>query len=76
MTETTIIIVLFGYILAREVFFMYSTNKLVNKIMSHSFYDYQRSLTVGKPEPKKDQIPNDEDPPEDIGALSGIGINW
>lgn len=73
MSETLIIGFLFVYIAVREIFFMYSTHKLVNKIMSHSFYDYQKSVQAGKPVPEK-MVIKDLDEGEDFGALQGFGI--
>lgn len=73
MTENAIVLLLVLYIVARESFFLYSTHKLVNKIMSHNYHDYQQSAQVRKTEPKAPTFA----PPEfedDLGILQGIGI--
>ena len=73
MTEPVIIGLLLLYIITREVFFLYSTHKLINKIMSHNFHDYQQSLTSAKAVPAQ-PTPQPEDEPEDLGVLDGFGI--
>jgi hypothetical protein len=59
----------------RELVFLFTTQKLVNKLMSRSFYDYQQAVKVGsdkKSEPKPGKI--DDDEPEDLHTLDGIGV--
>jgi hypothetical protein len=73
MTAQSIILGLVAYILFREIFFLYSTQKLINKIMSRSFFDYQQGLRVGKTEEGiggKVQ----EDLADDLSTLNGIGV--
>ena len=73
MTQVSVIVLLVFYIICREVFFLYSTHKMINKIMSHNFHDYQQSVNVRpiKHEPLKLQP---EDQAEDLGSLEGFGI--
>jgi hypothetical protein len=66
-------LVLLGYILVSHLFFLYATHKFINKIMSHSFYDYQQAVKVGKKEVVKKELLSEEEP-EDLGTLQGIGI--
>jgi len=72
--ESTIIIGLLAYILCRECFFLYSTQKLVNKIMCKSFYDYQQANRVGKTQEGLNPGRVQEDLSEDLGSLEGIGL--
>ena len=74
MTETIIIALLLAYIVIRELVFLYSTHKLLNKLMSHNFHDYTQSLTLAKEAPQAPQIKIDDDEQEDLGTLHGIGV--
>jgi hypothetical protein len=74
MTQNAVILILVLYIVARETFFLYSTHKMVNKIMSHNFHDYQQSLHTGKPVQPIQSKPVADEEPEDIGYLAGMGI--
>ncbi len=74
MTQNTVIIILLLYILAREAFFLYSTHKFVNKIMSHNFHDYSQSIANEKPRPQSPAQFVPEDLEEDLGSLDGIGV--
>ena len=73
MTEATVIALLVLYIVGRESFFLYSTHKLVNKIMSHNYHDYQQSAQVGKTKPQP-AFKVQDDMEDDLGILEGIGI--
>ena len=60
---------LFGYLVVREVYFLYSTHKLINKLMSRNYYDYmitQKATRTVEKEPK----PETPDTPEDFGAMN------
>lgn len=74
MTETAVILLLVVYIVAREAFFLYSTHKFVNKIMSHNFHDYQQSVKAGNALPAPKTVQLEEEPEEDLGVLQGLGI--
>ena len=70
--EDKIIYGLVGYCLLRELFYLYSVQKLVNKLMSRSYYEYNQAV---KFEPQKPQMKfKEEDEVEDLGVLSGIGV--
>lgn len=72
MSESQIILFLIFYIFVREVFFLYSTQKFVNKIMSRSYYEYQQSKQIEPVQPPVRKFDNDE--PEDLGTLEGFGV--
>lgn len=56
--------------LAREVWFHYATNRLLDKLMSRNYYDYQVSSKAGKiEEPPKPFKLDDEEPEEDLGRI-------
>lgn len=75
MNESYVIFLLMVYLIGREVFFLYSTNKLINKLMSHNFRDYQQSLQSGKAQSIINNPPKEfDDIPEDLEILQGIGI--
>ena len=74
MTETTIILLLLLYIIAREAFFLYSTHKFVNKIMSHNYHDYTQSVKAGNAPPAPKTVQLEDEPVEDLGVLQGLGI--
>lgn len=58
-------------LVAQHFFFLRQIQKLVDKLMSRDFHDYQRSIE--KPEIKpRVQLPID--PPEDLGSLHGFQI--
>lgn len=61
------------YCLVREVFFIYSINKLTNKIMSKNYYDYEISGKLGKHEKEK-QKEKEIDRPEDLRALQEFSL--
>lgn len=63
---------LLGVTFLREAFFMWQMKKLLDRAMSRSYHEYQMATQVGKP--KLFERPKvDEDFPEDLGALTGIG---
>ncbi len=55
----------------REAFFMYSTQKLVNKVMCKSFYDYKQAERVGQVD-RPQGLAVDDGMEEDLGVLTGI----
>lgn len=74
--ELIIIGFLLGFILVRELFFMWNTQKLTNKIMSRSYYDYRVAEVVPDNEAGKGfygdlKVKEDVDS-EDIGRISDI----
>lgn len=58
-------------LLCREFYFMRQINKLVDKIMCKSLYEYKLAQTVGKPREVVAKI--DDELEEDLGSLQGIG---
>lgn len=51
--------ILCGVIIAQHAFYSWQMNKMVNKIMSRSFYDYKVAESVKKQEPDKIKINDD-----------------
>lgn len=74
MTHGAVIFLLLIYIFAREVFFLYSTHKFINKIMSHNFHDYRQSMVVGKAQKPSNALDQPGDMEEDLGVLEGMGV--
>lgn len=56
------------FIALREIWFSYSTNKLLNKLMSR---DYQ-SYTQSEKKPEVHKVFLNQDPEEDLGPLDGF----
>lgn len=56
----------------RELYFLYSTHKLLNKLMSRNYFEYQTASGLGasKESPATNRS---EDMEEDFGSLNGIG---
>jgi hypothetical protein len=50
MDTQSLILALISLVVAQQVFFMWQIQKLVNKVMSKSFYDYQISMTPQEPQ--------------------------
>lgn len=71
--ELTIIVVLLSYTIVREIMFAYQTNKLINKLMSRNYYDYKITEQSTKPVEDKIHQKIEDDEPEDMGVLEGIG---
>jgi len=63
---TTLLFLLAGYIVVREIFFMYTTHKLINKLMSRNYHEYVAAETIGE---KRQEFVQPEDP-MDLGSLS------
>lgn len=64
---TTLLFLLAGYIVVREIFFMYTTNKLINKLMSRNYHEYKAAETIDQKPVNQFIQPED---PMDMGALS------
>lgn len=60
---------LLAYCIAREVIFVHTLNKMVNKLMSRNYHEYKAAEEVYKPQVKI-HVPNE--PVDDLGALSGL----
>lgn len=68
MTFEILIGALLLFILVREMLFLYSTHKLLNKLMSRNYWEYQTSQRIGKIHPAPKMAA--EDPVEDFGQLA------
>lgn len=75
MTPIDLIFVLITYILIRETTFIYSTHKMVNKIMSRSFHDYEFSKNVSKTLNSDQTKKIQEEMPEDLSPIQNFGMN-
>lgn len=64
---------LLGFILAREVICAYTTNKLINKLMSRNYNDYEQAKESYKPKRDKAPVANLE-PVEDLGVLRDYSL--
>lgn len=51
--------ILVAYILGREAFFYYQTHKLINKLMSRNYWEYERAKNPEPENVKPNQV-NDE----------------
>ncbi len=72
--EIGLIISLFLYCVVREAFYLYSTNKLLNKLMSRNYHEFAYTEAQKKSfSNKESHQAQDEGYPEDLGALTGIG---
>lgn len=71
--DTGIIVSLSLYCILREVFYIYSTQKLLNKLMSRNYNEF--AYTESQAKAKKNQssmLQDNYDVPEDFGILTGI----
>lgn len=60
------------FTLAREVLFWVQVQKLVNKLMSRDFAEYQAALASAKMAVHQPHL-REPDMPEDLRTLSGMG---
>jgi hypothetical protein len=67
--EHYVIVSLLTYLIVREAIFLYSTNKLVNKLMSRDYHSYQMSEKVGKLEAPKPPKEEDLSLAEDMNVI-------
>lgn len=74
MSDTKVVLISMAYCVVREVYFMWQTNKLLNKLMSRNYYDFQVSDQVGMEKPLQ-PIRMPDVPFEDYGTLQGISSN-
>lgn len=76
MNDIVIISLLLCYILVRECFYIYSSNKLLDKLMSRNYNEYQWTKNMAKVAEQKPQPFKEEtELPEDLNALTGFGMN-
>lgn len=65
-----VVIALLAFILIRELFFMHSLNKLLNKFMSRNYYDFKIAEEVPKSNAKTPEARQEfNELPESIGIL-------
>lgn len=64
-----IIPILVGYLILRELFFVYTTKQLLDRLMSRNYQDYNFSKTAYtfKGQEKPAMTPDD---PDDLGSLA------
>ena len=67
MSQNYIITALLVYTILREILFIFQLNRLVNKLMSRNYQDYQLGNNVTKE--KKKVAKRTEEIPEDLGVL-------
>jgi hypothetical protein len=72
MPANTLIYILFGYCVAREIVFFCVTQRLVNKIMSRSYHEFKLAENVGKI--RENPRPADEASSFDLQDQPVIGI--
>lgn len=75
METNALIYALLAFIVIREVIFQVSLQRLVNKLMSRSFYEYQTAKSVGKLEESKSAPTDSEDYGErarEVSAMVGL----
>lgn len=62
-----------AYTICREVFFMFTVHKLVNKLMCRSLHEYRLAESVyQKKDPGQTEFKENEFDREDMGSLQGI----
>jgi hypothetical protein len=73
--EHVVIVFLAGYTLVRELFFHYTVQKLINKLMSRNYQEFKYTDGFKSVESKDRFEPPHMDGgiPEDLGSLAGIG---
>lgn len=67
---TGVIVALCLMLVAQQIFWSYTVQTLINKLMSKSFAEYTQ---VNNPPEAKEPKPADHGMPEDIGSLYEIG---
>lgn len=65
----SLVVGLIAYCLIREIFFLYSTQKLLNKLMSRNYNDYTSANKTSTDDKATYKAPEEE--PEDLGLLTG-----
>ena len=74
MISTQFVVILLTYIVGREIFYLYTVNKLMNKLMSRNYHEFKMAENVGKTTQPKIQATLNEEMHEDLGALVNIGL--
>lgn len=63
---------LLAFTVCRELYFLWTMNKLVNKLMCRSLHEYNLANTVYRTKKEKEPERFDESDAEDLGALQGL----
>jgi hypothetical protein len=61
-------VILLLFIVAREAMHQFTVHKLLNKLMSRNYHEYESAKEIYQP---KVQLPKDHGPAEDLGILNG-----
>lgn len=73
----SLIYFILAYCVLREVFFSYQMNKLMNKLMSRNYHDYQFSNHVEKTMTQEQTVQSalkeDQALQEDLGIINNFG---
>lgn len=64
--------VMLGVFFMQQLFWMHNFQKLVNKLMSRDYAEYQASKRLSEPEQPKFKVPDMSHVPEDLRVLQGI----
>lgn len=74
MSDLTLVLIV--YLIVREVVYTYQVNRLLNKLMSRNYHDYEFSKNVKTTmEHRESPLKMDEGMPEDLSALNSFGMN-
>lgn len=68
----TIDLVLAALLVIQNVYFMRQIQRLIDKLMSRSYYDFKQSENLPKPVDGVRMVLPDESDNEDLGTLTGI----
>ena len=75
MTEHTTIYALLCFMVVRECFYIYSSNKLLDKLMSRNYNEYEWTRNLKKTLEPQTPKQEPEDVPEDLSIMNGFGMN-
>jgi len=71
MSEQFLIGILIGLLVVQQFFYLMQIHKLLNKLMSRNYFDYEKS----KPQDViKVKMPAAQEPLEDFGVLKGFEL--
>lgn len=65
------------YLVVREVVYTYQVNRLLNKLMSRNYHDYEFAKNVKTTMEHKGEnvLKDDHGLPEDLSPVNGFGLN-
>jgi hypothetical protein len=64
--------VLVAVIIFQHIFYSWQIHKLVNKLMSRNYFEYEQSL---KPQDVRIKLPTENEVPEDLRVLQGFELS-